>query len=134
MENSGYSDIFTKSPLCGLRSLPFHLALLDQCAVGGQVGDQVVRERTHFQSSHEMHHLHVQCPGGHQHLHLRGRRRAATSARYPVEECRKILADSRLPKPDHLEPEQDKFPVKASFVSDFSSALNELRQLAEREG
>ena len=82
IENPAFSDIFIDSPLAGLRNdeLPFFISQLDQCACGGTLEGQAVRKRTHFQSSHSMHHLDVKCPGGHKHLHLVGGTRAASSA------------------------------------------------------
>ena len=50
VENSAYSDIFTESPLQVLRLLTYHLALLDQCACGGQLEGQYIRKRTHFKA------------------------------------------------------------------------------------
>ncbi|MDP7647743.1 MAG: hypothetical protein QGH82_06730, partial [Candidatus Woesearchaeota archaeon] len=52
-----------------------------------------MRKRTHFQSSHILHHLQVLCQGGHEHLYLRGHGRAASSAQYPKEECERIMND-----------------------------------------
>ena len=88
---------FEKSPLQSLRKWPYFMALLDQCACGGEIDGQHIRKRSHFQSSQPMHHLHVLCPGGHQHLHLRGNGRAASAARYPEEECHLILQECTLP-------------------------------------
>ena len=97
IENSAYSDIFHSSPLRWLRDLPYNLALLDQCAVGGCIDGQPIRKRTHFQSSHELHHLQIKCPGGHSHMHLRGGGRAASSAQYTTEECHRIMLDATMP-------------------------------------
>ena len=72
------------------------MALLDQCACGGEIEGQYIRKRSHFQSSQPMHHLNVLCPGGHPHLHLRGNGRAASAARYPEEECHLILQECTL--------------------------------------
>ena len=97
MENSGYSDIYEKSPLKPLRDLPYALALLDQCQVGGELENEKIRKRTHFQSNTEMQHLHITCKGGHKHLHLRGKGRAASSAQYPEGECKRIMQDGLIP-------------------------------------
>ena len=72
------------------------MALLDQCACGGQIDGQYIRKRSLLQSSQPMHHLRVLCPGGHQHLHLRGNGLAASAARYPEEECHLILQECTL--------------------------------------
>jgi len=100
IENPAFSDIFhsDESPLKALREhlLAYYLALLDQCACGGKVEGQFVKKPTHFQSSHEMHHLCVRCSGGHTHLHLRGGGRAAMSAKYPKGECNRIMQDGVL--------------------------------------
>ena len=93
IENSGYSDIFEKSPLAGLRSLKFFMALLDQCMVGGQLEGQAIRKRTHFQSFKALNRVHITCDRSHKHLNLRGCGRAACSAQYPQEECDRILDD-----------------------------------------
>ena len=77
LENCAYSDIFTDSPLHFLRLLPYFLALLDQCTCGGQLEGFFIRKRSHFQSSHVMHHIQSLCGGGHTHLNLRGSGRAA---------------------------------------------------------
>ena len=102
VENSGYSDIYDKSPLKPLRDLPYALALLDQCQVGGELENEKIRKRTHFQSNTEMKHLHITCKGGHKHLHLRGKGRAASSAQYPEGECRRIMQDGLIPPEDPI--------------------------------
>jgi hypothetical protein len=97
VENSAYSDIFAKSPLEILRQLPFYLALFDQCSCGPSLNGEYVRKRSHFQSSHVFHHLQKLCPGGHEHLHLRGGGLAASAALYPDPECKLILSETQLP-------------------------------------
>jgi len=56
-----------------------------------------VRKRGHFQGSHVFHHLQRLCPGGHNHLQLRGGGVAASAALYPDPECALILLDAQLP-------------------------------------
>jgi len=97
IENSAYSDIFAKSPLQVLRELPFFLALFDQCSCGPSLDNEFVRKRSHFQGSQVFHHLQKLCPGGHNHLQLRGGGRAASAALYPDSECKLILLDAQLP-------------------------------------
>jgi hypothetical protein len=97
VENSGYSDIFSHSPLANLRDLVFHLALLDQCTCGGELEGEASKKRTHFQSNQLFHHLQMLCKGGHKHLNLRGHGRAASSAQYPTEECRRIMLEAITP-------------------------------------
>ena len=94
MENSGYSDIFEHSPLKYLRLIPYVMALLDQCMNGGELEGQFIRKRTHFQSAYPLHHLQSLCSGEHEHLHLRGNGRAASSAQYPPVECRRIISEA----------------------------------------
>ena len=96
VESCGYSDIFQQSPLQYLRLLPFFMALLDQCACGGHIEGHPIRKRTHFQGSHVFHYLHVLCPGGHQHMNLRGCL-PARSAQYPEAECERIALDGLNP-------------------------------------
>ncbi len=96
VENSAYSDIFAKSPLKVLRELPYFLALFDQCSCGPSLNEEFVRKRSHFQGSHLFHHLQKLCPGGHQHLQLRGGGLAASAAQYPKGECDLILLDAQL--------------------------------------
>ena len=64
IESCAFSDIFDDSPLGLLREHMFHLAMLDQCACGGELEGQPIRKRSHFQSSHVLHHLHKVCSGG----------------------------------------------------------------------
>ena len=71
IENSAHSDIFDKSPLKGLRDLPYHLALFDQCSCGPTESGDHFKKRSHFQSSHALHHLQKLCPGGHTHTRIR---------------------------------------------------------------
>jgi len=77
VENSAFSDIFTQSPLRHLREIEYFLSSLDQCACGGRLEGEFIRKRSHFQGSHPLKHLDVQCPGGHSHLNLRGHQRVA---------------------------------------------------------
>ena len=97
VENSGYSDIFLKSPLRFLRLLPYFLALLDQCTCGGTLEGEFIRKRSHFQGSHSLHHLQNLCKGGHKHLNLRGHGRTAAAAMYPDQECEWIMLDAKVP-------------------------------------
>ena len=93
VENSAYSDIFSQSPLSSLRGSEHHLALFDQCSCGPTENGEFFRKRTHFQSSHPLHHLHKLCPGDHVHTHLRGEGRAASTAKYPFKECELLLQE-----------------------------------------
>ena len=93
VESCGYSDIYQESPLKELRSMAFLLALLDQCACGGMLEDQLIRKRTHFQSCHPFHHLQITCPGNHKHLNLRRKGRCASAAQYPRDECKRIMME-----------------------------------------
>ena len=95
IENSGYSDIFTKSPLQVLRLLPYFMALFDQCTFGGILEGEFIRKRSHFEGSHVLHHLQKLCTGGHKHFNLRGKGRAAAAARYPEQECEWIVLDAQ---------------------------------------
>jgi len=67
--------------------------MLDQCAVGGMLEGQYIRKRSQFQSDMNLKNVDTQCPGGHQHLHLRGHGRTAAAAQYTEEECRRICLD-----------------------------------------
>ena len=93
IENSAYSDIFSKSPLRVLRKLPFFMALLDQCTCDATLDDEFIRKRSHFQSSHVLHHLQKLCQGGHKHLSLRGSGLAAAAAKYLEAECELIVQE-----------------------------------------
>ena len=95
IENSAYSDIFAKSPLKVLRELPYFMALLDQCTCGATLDNEFIRKRSHFQSSHALHHLQKLCQGGHKHLNLRGSGLAAAAAKYPEAECELIVQEAK---------------------------------------
>ena len=71
------------------------MALLDQCTCGGVLEGEFIRKRSHFQGSHVLHHLQKLCTGGHKHLNLRGKGRAAAAARYPEQECEWIVLDAQ---------------------------------------
>jgi hypothetical protein len=101
IESCAYSDIFLDSPLQFLRMLAHHLALLDQCKCGATLEGQPIRKRTHFQSSHVLHHLHIMCERDHLHLNLRGHGRAASAAQYTQDECRRILLDAKASDGTH---------------------------------
>ena len=73
------------------------MSLLDQCACGGMLEGEFIRKRTHFQSNHPLHHLEKRSPGNHTHLNLRGKDRAASAAQYPIEECKRIVAEGLTP-------------------------------------
>eukprot|EP00959_Pyramimonas_sp_CCMP1952_P072087 1505564-Pyramimonas_sp.AAC.1 len=75
--------------------MPFRMALLGQCACGGQLERQLIRKRSHFQGSHELPNLSAQCPGGHDHPHLRGAGRAASAAQHPEEPANPLGLPSR---------------------------------------
>jgi hypothetical protein len=51
IENSAHSDIFEKSPLRGLRDLPYHLALFDQCSCGPTESGDYLRKMLRLRSS-----------------------------------------------------------------------------------
>ena len=90
---------------------------------------QPVRKRSEFQSSHQIQHLHVMCPGGHKHLTLRGGGLPAASARYPEEECNRILSEcvnpATVPEGGRLMP-----PTTFSRSQSLEDILYELREVA----
>jgi len=97
VENCGYPDIFSKSPLQALLHLPWFISLFDQCSCGPSINGEHVRKRCHFQGSHVFQHLVHLCQGGHSHLQLRGGGLAASAALYPDKECALIMLEAKLP-------------------------------------
>ena len=98
---------------------------------------QHIRKRTHLQSSHELHHVNIQCPGGRPHLYLRGGGRAASSAKYPDEECRRIMMDGPIHNsPPDVSEGGSKHPIlPVSFsTKSFEDKISVLQGVSDKLG
>ena len=91
IESDNTSEILCSGPLQHLRKHTYHTAVLDRCACGEK--EHCFKKKCYFQSSRQLHHLNVQCPGGHIHVPLRRHTRHHSAAVYSAEECRLIMLD-----------------------------------------
>ena len=97
IENSGASEIYTKSPLAALRGLSLHSSRLDQCMYGAKLENQTLQKSSMFVSDVPLRDLDKSCDHTHTHLPLVGSgpngSRTASAARYPVALCDAILVN-----------------------------------------
>ena len=112
--------------------MAFSLPLLDQCACGGMLEDQLIRKRTHFQRCHPFHDLRITCPGNHKHLNFRGKGRCASAAQYPRDECKKIMLEG-ITSPNTSEGGRTP-PSPDMYKKTFSEKLHILRSIAIAKG
>jgi hypothetical protein len=85
-----------------------------------------------FKTNQPFHHLQMLCKGGHKHLNLRGHGRAASSAQYPTEECRRIMLEAITP-PETFE--GGRFLSSQDFNDkSFMDRMRELQSIAHQQG